>query len=116
MWQLVTTWEPEVPFVPRPYVVRILEREASGWTYGHALLDEYEDWTGEGRDAWPSETLRNTIAHCMDYMPRRRMNLTRLGSTIRQMLEQDWDQTDEECKQWSQQFFADAPTQSVAAG
>ncbi|KAJ4409483.1 hypothetical protein N0V82_009444 [Gnomoniopsis sp. IMI 355080] len=125
MWQLVTTWEPEVPFVPRPYAVRILEREASGWTYGHALLDQYEQgWScpegeggGGGSGVWPSETLRNTIAHCMDYIPRRRMNLTRLGNTIRQMLEEEpWEQTDEECKQWAKQLFADAPTQPEAVG
>lgn len=115
MWQLVTTWRPEVPFVPRPYAVRILDREASGWTYGHALLDQYEDWTWDGRGVWPSETLRNTIAHCMDYVPRRRMNLSRLGSTIRQMLDREGDQTDDECKQWSQRFFDDAPTQSTPA-
>lgn len=128
MWQLVTTWKPEVPFVPRPYSVQILAREASGWTYGHALLDQYEDWTipgqgdgggeGEGGQAfWPSDTLRNTIAHCMDYMPQRRMNLTRLGTTIRLMLEEwEWAESDEECKQWVQQLFADAPTQPASVG
>lgn len=122
MWQLVTTWKPEVPFVPRPYSVQILAREASGWTYGHALLDQYEDWTSSGQgqgdgeaSVWPSDTLRNTIAHCMDYMPQRRMNLTRLGTTIRMMLEEwEWAESDDECRQWVQQLFDDAPAQSAS--
>lgn len=120
--------------MPRPYSIPSTSKEGTGviltgWTCGHSLLTQYEDWTVDGQGTtWPSERLRNLIARCMDYVPSRRLRLAALGVEIKKTLldlseeepppDGDFDDMggldDDEMRQWSEWSFASPPAQPEA--
>lgn len=129
MHQIITGCSPPKPLIPRSYSMPDAEKTATGWTYGYALLSQYEDWRIDERGTvWPSEDLRNTVARCMEYIPARRWGLRKLGARIdaaRRGLAQednvdsddgndDYDEEmdDEEIRQWAEWSISGAPAQS----
>lgn len=132
MHQIITGCSPPKPFIPRPFTIPDAEKAGNetGWTYGHALLSQYEDWRIDNDGTvWPSEALRNTIARCMEYLPARRLGFKRLSARIENGLrgvplndndgddsmdegDGDMDMDDDEIRQWAEWSLLDAPAQS----
>lgn len=129
MHQIITGCSPPKPFIPRPYAIPDAEKTATGWTYGYALLSQYEDWSIDNTGTvWPSENLRNTIVRCMEYLPARRLGFSKLGERISEALravqvddvdslddamgEGGEEMDDEEIRQWSDWSLTNAPSQS----
>lgn len=112
MWTLITGYEPEKPFAPRAYSTIILETPYSGWTYGHALLEQSKPWDPNNE---VDETLLKCVASCMDYMPRRRMKMKKLEIICEGFMERDWGAPKEIMKAWAGGLFADAPPPQAAS-
>lgn len=110
MWQLITGYEPEVPFMPRPYSIRVIDQDVSGWTYGHQLLEQRREWDPD--NILPVGLLC-TVAQCMDYIPLRRPDVFRLRAIIDFYWQEDLDAGDGSdipaMRNWSETLFAGMP-------
>lgn len=106
MWTLITGYEPDRPMVPKPYATTVLDRIFSGWTYGHALLEQSKAWDPNNET---EGTLLSLVAQCMDYMPSRRPKLSNLETICEGFMERDWEAPHDIMRAWAGGLFADAP-------
>lgn len=117
MWQLITGYEPEVPFMPRPYAEENKPDADCGWTFGHALLESRKEWDPDNLVPRP---LLLTVARCMEYMPSRRPTLRQLVNIIEPWVwDADWDPalgTSEAMRVWSQRLFQNAASSISTIG
>ncbi|KAJ0106884.1 hypothetical protein J7T55_014960 [Diaporthe amygdali] len=103
MFELMTLNYADDPMIPRPYNFILSGQRLSGWTCGHHLLEENNDYLA----GCYSSQLRNTVAWCLEYNPTKRPQLNELGRIVEYSATWDYpNESDPDTRTWVRDFVS----------